>query len=94
MVPGSSRICGRANSGGIRTGSALTMAPVANMINPRGSFSGYQHTFIVWGIMQGVVVLLASLFSDGAPQGWTPKTGEREAQIKAKINTSAVDISR
>ena len=31
--------------------------------------SGYQHTFIVWGIIQGVVVLAASLFLGQAASG-------------------------
>ena len=56
--------------------------------------SGYQHTFIVWGIIQGVVVLAASLFLARPPVGWTPPNWkEKEAKIKAKVNTSAVDMT-
>ena len=56
--------------------------------------SGYQHTFIVWGIIQGVVVLARSLFLARPPVGWTPPNWkEKEAKIKAKVNTSAVDMT-
>jgi OFA family oxalate/formate antiporter-like MFS transporter len=56
--------------------------------------SGYQHTFIVWGIIQGVVVLAASLFLARPPVGWTPPNWkEKEAKIKLKVNTSAIDMT-
>jgi MFS transporter, OFA family, oxalate/formate antiporter len=71
-------------------GTATTIAPVAAMLKT----SGYQHTFIVWGIIQGVVVLACSLFMARPPVGWTPPNWkEKEAKIKAKINTSAVDMT-
>src|SRR6202035_1132908 len=57
---------------GFGAGSAFTVAPLANMINPPGQppGSGYQHTFIVWGIIQGAVVVLAALFLKAPPTGW------------------------
>jgi len=56
--------------------------------------SGYQHTFIVWGIIQGFVVLFASLFLARPPVGWTPPNWkEKEAKIKAKVKTSPVDLT-
>jgi OFA family oxalate/formate antiporter-like MFS transporter len=56
--------------------------------------SGYQHTFIVWGIVQGVVVLACSLFLARPPVGWAPPNWkEKEKKIKARINTSAVDMT-
>jgi len=56
--------------------------------------SGYQHTFIVWGIIQGVVVLASSLFLARPPEGWTPPNWEaKKAKIKARINTSSVDMT-
>jgi MFS transporter, OFA family, oxalate/formate antiporter len=74
-------------AGAFGIGTATTIAPVAAMLQK----SGYQHTFIVWGIIQGVVVLAASLFMARPPVGWTPPELEaKEAKIKAKINTSAV----
>jgi OFA family oxalate/formate antiporter-like MFS transporter len=56
--------------------------------------SGYQHTFIVWGMIQGVVVLASSLFMARPPVGWTPPDWKaKEAKIKAKVNTSAVSMT-
>src|SRR6202158_4455221 len=57
---------------GFGAGSAFTVAPIANMINPPGQppGSGYQHAFIVWGIIQGAVVVIAALFLKAPPQGW------------------------
>src|SRR6266436_2814507 len=41
---------------GFGAGSAFTVAPIANMINP----AGYQHAFIYWGVIQGVAVVVAA----------------------------------
>src|SRR5271168_3940203 len=71
-------------------GTAATVAPVAAMLQR----SGYQYTFIFWGMIQGVVVLGSSLFLARPPVGWTPPNWkEKEAKIRAKINTSAVDMT-
>ena len=56
--------------------------------------SGYQHTFIVWGIIQGVVVLASALFLARPPAGWAPPDWEKkEAKIKLQVNTSSVDMT-
>jgi MFS transporter, OFA family, oxalate/formate antiporter len=39
---------------GFGAGSALTIVPIANMIK----VSGYQHTFLTFGVMQGIVVVV------------------------------------
>jgi len=71
-------------------GTATTISPVAHMLK----VSGYQHTFIVWGMIQGVVVLASSLFMARPPVGWTPPNWKaKEAKIKAKVNTSAVSMT-
>jgi MFS transporter, OFA family, oxalate/formate antiporter len=54
---------------GFGAGSALTIIPIANMING----SGYQATFLTFGLIQGGVVLLASFFLSA------PKRGELTA---------------
>jgi OFA family oxalate/formate antiporter-like MFS transporter len=61
---------------GFGAGSALTVWPLNNMINPAGqpAGSGYQHTFIVWGIIQGLVVVVAAFFLAAPPPNWLPKT--------------------
>jgi OFA family oxalate/formate antiporter-like MFS transporter len=49
---------------GFGAGSALTVIPISNMI----ASSGYQATFIFFGLLQGAVVILVSLFLR-APHG-------------------------
>ena len=83
-------LCVGLTAGAFGVGTATTIAPVAEMLK----VSGYQHTFIVWGIIQGVVVLAASLFLARPPVGWTPPNWkEKAAKIRAKVNTSAVDMT-
>ena len=48
---------------GFGAGSALTVVPIANMI----ASSGYAHTFIVFGIGQGIVVMLVGLVLRAPP---------------------------
>ncbi len=83
-------LCVGLTAGAFGIGTATTIAPVAEMIKT----SGYQHTFIFWGIVQGVVVLAASLFLARPPVGWTPPNWkEKEAKIKAKVRTSSIDMT-
>src|SRR5215468_10326524 len=53
---------------GFGAGSAFTVTPIANLINT----AGYQTAFIQWGIIQGVVVVVAALFLHPPPEGWLP----------------------
>jgi MFS transporter, OFA family, oxalate/formate antiporter len=83
-------LCVGLTAGAYGVGTALTVSPIASMIKA----SGYQHTFVFWGIIQGVVVLAAALFlakppADWAPSGWK----EKEAQIKAHVQSSSVDMT-
>ncbi len=83
-------LCVGLTAGAFGVGTALTIAPIADMLK----VSGYQHTFIVWGIIQGVVVLGCALFLAKPPVGWTPPNWvAKEAKIKAKVNTSAIDLT-
>lgn len=71
-------------------GTALTVAPIDKMIKA----SGYQHTLVVWGVVQGFVVLFAALLLARPPVGWTPPGWkEKEAKIKAHVRSSAVDMT-
>ena len=54
---------------GFGAGSALTVSPIANMIDR----AGYQSAFIYWGIVQGAVVIVAALFLKAPPAGWLPQ---------------------
>jgi MFS transporter, OFA family, oxalate/formate antiporter len=83
-------LCVGLTAGAFGIGTATTISPIADMLK----VSGYQHTFIFWGFVQGVVVLACSLFLAKPPVGWTPPNWkEKEAKIKAKINTSAVEMT-
>ncbi len=83
-------LCVGLTAGAFGIGTAATIAPIAKMI----ATSGYQHTFIVWGFVQGIVVLVCSLFLARPPVGWTPPNWtQKEKKIRAKINTSAVDMT-
>jgi MFS transporter, OFA family, oxalate/formate antiporter len=83
-------VCVGLVAGAYGIGTALTVAPVARMIKS----AGYQHTMIVWGAIQGVVVLAAALFLAKPPEGWLPPGWkQKESAIKARINTSATDLT-
>ena len=83
-------LCVGLTAGAYGIGTATTIAPIASMMKT----SGYQHTFIVWGIVQGFVVLLAALFLARPPVGWTPPNWEaKAAKIKAKVNTAVADMT-
>jgi len=53
---------------GFGAGAALTVVPIANLIDS----AGYQTAFIQWGIIQGAVVVVAALFLKAPPAGWQP----------------------
>jgi len=83
-------LCVGLTAGAYGVGTATTIAPIASMLKT----SGYQHTFVVWGIIQGIVVLACALFLARPPMGWTPPNWkEKAAKIRAKVNTSAVDMT-
>ncbi|MGA7569467.1 MAG: oxalate/formate MFS antiporter [Candidatus Aquilonibacter sp.] len=45
-------------AGGFGAGAALTIIPLSNMVKS----GGWEHTFLVFGIIQGAIVVIASLF--------------------------------
>jgi len=49
-------------------GAFFTSFPIANMI----AGSGYQHTLVVWGVIQGIVGILAALGLRTPPEGYLP----------------------
>ena len=83
-------LCVGFTAGAYGIGTALTVAPIAAMIKR----SGYQHTFVWFGILQGTVCLLAALFLAKPPRGWSPPGwAQKEALVKAKVRSSAVDMT-
>ena len=83
-------LCVGLTAGAYGVGTALTIIPITNMLKA----TNYQHTFVVWGAIQGVVVLAAALFLAKPPDGWTPPGWkDKEAKIKARVNTSSKDLT-
>jgi len=74
---------------GFGAGSASTVAPIANMI----AGEGYQAAFIRWGIIQGIVVVIAAFFLEAPPPGWLPKTWRGTAEQQAVRRQAPVDFS-
>jgi len=64
-------------------GTALTALPIDRMIKS----SGYRSAFITWGIVQGIVVLVAAQFIKMPPSGWLPAGWDA---IKAKVQRKVV----
>ena len=84
-------LCVGLTAGAYGIGTALSVAPIANMIKT----SGYQHTFIFFGLIQGAVVVLAALFLAKPPVGWAPpKAGSRrKRRSKRHVHSSTVDMT-
>ena len=61
---------------GFGAGSALTVAPIADLIRS----AGYQNAFIQWGIIQGLVVVIAAMFIRAPAQGWVPANWDAAAE--------------
>ncbi|MBX5465517.1 MAG: oxalate/formate MFS antiporter [Clostridia bacterium] len=77
-------------AGGYGIGTAITVAPIASMI----ASSGYQHAFIVWGIIQGLATMVAGYFMVQPPKGWVPEGwSQREAAHSQRVTTSKVDLT-
>src|SRR5438132_11808948 len=75
---------------GFGAGSALTVYPIANMINT----AGYQAAFIRWGLIQGAVVVLAAILLQAPPAGWLPpewKNAPRGEEVKKR--QSAIEFT-
>jgi MFS transporter, OFA family, oxalate/formate antiporter len=85
-------LCVGLTAGSYGVGTALTIAPIAKMLK----VSGYQHTFITWGYIQGVVVILAALLIVKPPAGWVPpgwSQKEDELNKLHHLHTSHIDLT-
>ncbi|MFL5406815.1 MAG: oxalate/formate MFS antiporter [Myxococcales bacterium] len=65
-------------AGAYGIGTALTVIPIQNMI----ASSGYRTAFVVWGIVQGLVVLLIVQFVSSPEKGWKPPDWEPPPAVK------------
>src|ERR1041385_3231130 len=76
-------LCVGVVAGSYGFGTALTALPIDHMIKS----SGYRSAFITFGIVQGMVVLLAAQFIKMPSPGWLPAGWEA---IKAKVQRKVV----
>jgi MFS transporter, OFA family, oxalate/formate antiporter len=88
--PGRRGLAAGLTAAGFGAGSALTIIPIANMIKS----SGYEHTFLTFGLLQGVVVVVLGfvLFSPPAsmlvaPPKLAPGAGRNQATWIEMIKT-------
>lgn len=65
-------------AGGYGIGTAITVAPIAAMIKT----AGWAHTFVTWGFIQGIAVIILGFFIVRPPKGWLPP-GWREREASA-----------
>jgi MFS transporter, OFA family, oxalate/formate antiporter len=83
-------LCVGAVAGSYGFGTALTVLPISHMIET----SGYQLAFIFWGVVQGLVVLIAAQFLRMPPAGWLPAGWEAiKAKVQRKVQQSSRDYS-
>jgi len=83
-------LCVGLTAGAYGVGTALTVAPIARMIKS----SGYAHTLVTWGFIQGLVVMVAALFIVKPPEGWAPEGWkEKEAKLTAHVHHAHRDVT-
>src|SRR6202521_3914321 len=83
-------LCVGLTAGAYRVGTALTVAAIARMIKT----SGYAHTLVTWGFIQGLVVMVAALFIVKPPEGWAPEGWkEKEAKLLAHVHHAHRDVT-
>jgi OFA family oxalate/formate antiporter-like MFS transporter len=69
-------LCGGLTAAGFGAGAAITIAPIRAMI----SSSGYQHTFLVFAIIYGVIIVVVSNFIKAPRDGDIPPVTVKVAQ--------------
>src|SRR5713101_585144 len=83
-------LCVGVVAGSYGFGTALTALPIAYLIQ----HSGYRTAFIVFGAIQGLVVLLAAQFLRMPPVGWFPAGWETiKAKVQRKVHQSSRDYT-
>lgn len=76
-------LCGGLTAAGFGAGAAITIAPIRAMIHS----SGYQHTFLVFAIIYGVIIVVVSNFLKRPRRG----TVDMPPMRKIKVVQGAVD---
>jgi MFS transporter, OFA family, oxalate/formate antiporter len=75
-------------AGSYGIGTALTILPIQHMI----ASSGYRSAFIVWGFIQGIIVLVAAQFLMAPSAGWKP-AGWDQAATRENVQQSTIDYT-
>ena len=76
---------------GFGAGSAVTLVPVSNMI----ARSGYQHTFLFFGLLQGIVVVVAAQLLQAPPGSGTARSAALPSSGMSALRPSRLhDITR
>jgi OFA family oxalate/formate antiporter-like MFS transporter len=75
-------LCGGLTAAGFGAGAAITIAPIRSMIET----SGYQHTFLVFAIIYGVIIVVVSNFLKA------PAADEVLPVAAAKVPQTAEDV--
>jgi MFS transporter, OFA family, oxalate/formate antiporter len=83
-------LCVGVVAGSYGFGTALTTLPISYLIE----HNGYRTAFIVFGAIQGLVVLAAAQFLRMPPPGWLPFGWEAiKAKIQSKVHQSTRDCT-
>ena len=83
-------LCVGVVAGSYGFGTALTNIPISRMIEA----GGYRSALITFGVIQGVVVLIAAQFLSMPPTGWLPAGWEAiKAKVQKKVQQSSRDYS-
>ena len=83
-------LCVGVVAGSYGFGTALTNIPISNMIEA----GGYRSAFIIFGLIQGVVVLIAAQFLSMPPTGWQPAGWEAiKARVQKRVQQSSRDYT-
>ncbi|PYS68815.1 MAG: oxalate/formate MFS antiporter, partial [Acidobacteria bacterium] len=83
-------LCVGVVAGSYGFGTALTIRPVAYLIE----HNGYRTAFIVFGALQGLVVLVAAQFLRMPAAGWLPAGWEAiKARVQTKVQQSMRDYT-
>jgi OFA family oxalate/formate antiporter-like MFS transporter len=81
-------LCVGVVAGSYGFGTALTARPVAYLIE----HNGYRTAFVIFGALQGIVVLFAAQFLRMPPSGWLPAGWETiKAKVQRKVHQSTHD---
>jgi OFA family oxalate/formate antiporter-like MFS transporter len=83
-------LCAGLVAGGYGAGTALSIIPISRMIDS----SGYRATFVTFGIIQGAVVMVASLGVARPPVGWQPPNwAEKEQRVRSRVRMTNRDFT-